>query len=50
MTLNWGYAFSSAMFIGIFAMAVAAQIAASLSIRSVLGRHHSDNDGWYHHG
>ena len=28
MTLNWGYAFSSAMFIGIFAMAVAAQIAA----------------------
>src|SRR3979490_124315 len=28
MTLNWGYAFSSAMFIGIFAMAVAAEIAA----------------------
>jgi uncharacterized membrane-anchored protein len=28
MTLNWGYALSSAMFIGIFAIAVAAQIAA----------------------
>jgi uncharacterized membrane-anchored protein len=28
MTLNWGYAVSSAMFIGIFAVAVAAQIAA----------------------
>jgi uncharacterized membrane-anchored protein len=28
MTLNWGYALSSAMFIGIFAAAVAAQIAA----------------------
>src|ERR1700730_16087083 len=28
MTLNWGYAPSSAMFIGIFAIAVAAQIAA----------------------
>src|SRR4030088_3792721 len=28
MTLNWGYALSSAMFIGIFAVAVAAQIAA----------------------
>src|SRR5712675_325922 len=27
MTLNWGYALSSAMFIGIFAIAVAAQIA-----------------------
>src|SRR5438132_2290402 len=29
MTLNWGYALSSAMFIGIFAAAVAAQIAAT---------------------
>src|SRR5216684_1392414 len=28
MTLNWGYALSSTMFIGIFAAAVAAQIAA----------------------
>jgi uncharacterized membrane-anchored protein len=28
MTLNWGYALSSAMFIGIFVVAVAAQIAA----------------------
>jgi uncharacterized membrane-anchored protein len=28
MTLNWGYALSSAMFIGIFVLAVAAQIAA----------------------
>src|SRR5438270_12650521 len=28
MTLNWGYALSSAMFIGIFVIAVAAQIAA----------------------
>ena len=28
MTLNWGYALSSVMFIGIFAAAVAAQIAA----------------------
>src|SRR5271170_189299 len=28
MTLNWGYALSSTMFIGIFAGAVAAQIAA----------------------
>ena len=28
MTLNWGYAISSAMFIGIFAVAVAAQITA----------------------
>src|SRR6202165_3746704 len=28
MTLNWGYALSSEMFIGIFAIAVAAQIAA----------------------
>jgi uncharacterized membrane-anchored protein len=28
MTLNWGYALSSAMFIGIFAAAVAAQVAA----------------------
>src|SRR6202171_1602615 len=28
MTLNWGYAVSSAMFIGVFALAVAAQIAA----------------------
>src|SRR3981081_3462664 len=28
MTLNWGYALSSAMFIGIFAIAVAAQIGA----------------------
>src|SRR5580693_852561 len=28
MTLNWGYALSSALFIGIFAVAVAAQIAA----------------------
>jgi uncharacterized membrane-anchored protein len=28
MTLNWGYALSSAMFIGIFAVAVAAQITA----------------------
>jgi uncharacterized membrane-anchored protein len=28
MTLNWGYALSSAMFIGIFATAVAAQVAA----------------------
>ena len=28
MTLNWGYALSSTMFIGIFAAAVATQIAA----------------------
>src|ERR1700687_1578543 len=28
MTLNWGYAVSSAMFIGVFVLAVAAQIAA----------------------
>jgi uncharacterized membrane-anchored protein len=28
MTLNWGYAISSAMFIGIFVLAVAAQVAA----------------------
>ena len=28
MTLNWGYALSSAMFIGIFAAAVATQMAA----------------------
>src|SRR5713226_6799246 len=28
MTLNWGYALSSALFIGIFVVAVAAQIAA----------------------
>src|SRR3981081_206276 len=28
MTLNWGYALSSAMFIGVFVFAVAAQIAA----------------------
>ena len=28
MTLNWGYAFSSALFIGIFVVAVAAQMAA----------------------
>jgi len=28
MTLNWGYALSSALFIGVFAVAVAAQIAA----------------------
>src|SRR5437762_14136279 len=28
MTLNWGYALSSALFIGIFALAVGAQIAA----------------------
>ena len=29
MTLNWGYALSSTMFIGVFAAAVAAQIAAT---------------------
>src|SRR5205814_4169340 len=29
MTLNWGYALSSTMFVGIFAAAVAAQIAAT---------------------
>src|SRR4030081_711097 len=28
MTLNWGYALSSALFVGIFVVAVAAQIAA----------------------
>ena len=31
MTLNWGYALSSAMFIGIFAAAVAARRAASVA-------------------
>jgi len=45
MTLNWGYALSSTMFIGVFAAAVAAQIAApAFPSAAIWGCHYCDHD------
>ena len=51
MTLNWGYALSSMLFIGIFVVAVAAQIAARrFRPVPVLGRDHRDHDSRHDDG
>lgn len=44
MTLNWGYALSSALFIGVFIIAVAADYREEISPVSVLGRHRRNHD------
>jgi len=50
MSMHLGYAIGSAIFIGIFVVAVAAQIAARIPPVPVLGRDHRDHDSGHDDG